>query len=115
MLNIETTNLSAYIKYGNVSIREVFDKMYNGKQSSICDQLIWREFYFYIAYYFPDVIKKSKNFQSRYDKIKWVKNKKWFNAWCKGETGYPVVDACMTQLNKTGYMHNRGRLIASNF
>ena len=114
-LSFETTNLSAFIKYGCVSIREVFHKLHERKQGGICDQLIWREFYFYVAYYFPEVLSRSRNFQSKYDKIKWVTNKKWFNAWCDGRTGYPVVDACMMQLNKTGYMHNRGRLITSNF
>lgn len=114
-LDFETTNLSAFIKYGNISIREAFHKLHESNQSGICDQLIWREFYFYIAYYFPHVIKRSKNYNPKYDGIKWVKNKKWFDAWCKGKTGYPIVDACMTQLNTTGYMHNRGRLIVSNF
>ena len=116
-LSYETTTLSSYIKYGNLSIREVFWKCYFiKKENTICDQLIWREFYFYITYYYPKVLsKKRENFQEKYNKIKWKYSKKLFNLWKNGETGYPIVDACMKELNTTGYMHNRGRLIASNF
>jgi deoxyribodipyrimidine photo-lyase len=114
-LSIETTNLSAYIKYGCLSIREVFHLLKDKNQIGICDQLIWREFYYYIVYYYPEVIGKSANFQPKYDDLEWVKSKSNFEKWCRGETGYPIVDACMRQMNKTGYMHNRGRLIASNF
>ena len=116
-LSYETTKLSAYIKYGNLSIREIFWKCYNlKKQNTICDQLIWREFYFYIVYYYPKVLsKRRENFQEKYNKIKWNKNINLFNKWKNAQTGYPIVDACMTELNTIGYMHNRGRLISSNF
>lgn len=113
-LTYSTSHLSAYIKFGCVSIREVYwmirKKLRNNK---ILDQLFWREFYVYIGYYFPDVLKN--NFNSKYDKIKWRWSKKDYKAWCDGRTGYPVVDAGMRELNETGYMHNRARLITSNF
>jgi deoxyribodipyrimidine photo-lyase len=111
-LFIETTQLSSYIKYGCLSIREVYHYF---KETELKSQVIWREFYFYINYYFPELLDKSKNFQSKYDSIQWVSNKKHLDLWKKGETGYPIVDACMKQLNYSGYMHNRGRLISSNF
>lgn len=113
---INTTLLSAYIKFGNISIREVFWKIKNtlGMKNELITQLLWREFYYYIAFYFPEVL-KGHNFNSKFDGIKWTNNKKLFNSWCNGETGYPIVDAGMKQLNETGFMHNRLRLITSNF
>jgi deoxyribodipyrimidine photo-lyase len=107
-----TTHLSAYIKFGCISMREAY---YANTNNTYRQQLVWREFYYYIGVYFPDVIDKSKNFQSKYDGITWTHNDKLFEAWTKGETGYPIVDACMRELNTCGYMHNRGRLISSNF
>ena len=107
-----TTHLSAYIKFGCISMREAY---YANTNNTYRQQLVWREFYYYIGVYFPDVIDKSKNFQSKYDAIEWTHNDKLFEAWTKGETGYPIVDACMRELNTCGYMHNRGRLISSNF
>tara|TARA_A100001015_G_scaffold71877_1_gene79678 strand:- start:14 stop:1420 length:1407 start_codon:yes stop_codon:yes gene_type:complete len=112
-LSYNTTHLSAYIKYGCISIREVYWLFKNN--NSIKDQLIWREFYYYIVYYFPDILQKKINFNRKYDKLKWTKNNIFLESWKKGETGYPIVDACMKELNTTGYMHNRGRLISSNF
>ena len=115
-LSIETSLLSAYIKFGCISIREVYwnvkEKL--GTSNSLLSQLFWREFYFYIAYYFPQVL-KGKNYNEKYDEIKWNKSKSKFEKWCNGETGYPVVDAGMREMNETGYMHNRARLITSNF
>ncbi len=115
-LSLETSHLSAYLKFGCVSIREVYHKIKKlyGKENNLLDQLFWREFYFYIAHYFPQVL-HGKNYNSKYDKIKWTVSKTNFEKWCRGETGYPVVDAGMRQLNHTGYMHNRARLITSNF
>tara|TARA_B100001287_G_C22651394_1_gene515370 strand:- start:279 stop:1694 length:1416 start_codon:yes stop_codon:yes gene_type:complete len=121
LMIIPTSRLSAYIKYGNISIREAFWKFHNDGQVGLADQIIWREFYFYVAYYYPEVLSKSKNYYDKYnnskgkDKIKWVNKKSWLDAWKSGNTGFPIVDACMKELNTTGYMHNRGRLISSNF
>lgn len=116
MLIIPTSQLSAYIKFGNLSIREVYWKIKNlyGNSNNLIDQLYWREFYFYIAFYFPKVL-KGKNYNSKYDNIKWNTNENYFKKWCNGNTGYPIIDAGMNELNETGYMHNRARLITSNF
>lgn len=115
-LSISTSHLSAYIKFGCISIRTLFWYFYHmDDKRALCDQLIWREFYYYINHYHPELLDKSQNFISKYDKIEWVKNKKWFDAWKTGTTGFPVVDAAMRELNTTGYMHNRGRLITANF
>jgi len=114
-LSYSTTNLSAYINMGVISIREVYFSIKNilGKNNGLIRELYWREFYYNILNYYPHVIGKS--FKEDYNKIKWTKNKKLFNAWKNGNTGYPIVDACMKQLNTTGYMHNRGRMIVASF
>ncbi len=115
ILNMETTNLSAYLKFGCISIREAYEVFKNklGKKSPLVRQLIWRDFYYHLGYGFID--RFGKSLKIKYDKIKWGNNKSLFNKWTKGQTGFPIVDACMTQLNTTGYMHNRGRLIVSSF
>lgn len=110
-LDKQTTQLSAYIKFGCVSIREVY-KALQGKRD-IIRQLIWRDFYAGILYSFPQVLGHS--LKPKYNKIHWHHNANWFKSWCNGETGYPVVDAGMRQLNTTGYMHNRARLIVASF
>lgn len=115
-LTYNTTQLSAYLKYGCVSPVEVFNalmKISNSKNDLI-RQLIWRDFYIHILDEFPRVL-QGKSLKEKYDKIKWENNKSWFNHWKKGTTGYPVVDACMRQMNETGFMHNRGRLIVASF
>ena len=120
-----TTLLSAYIKFGCISIREVFFAILNSLNKEqkkdlfnigLLNQIIWREFYYYIAYYNPYILNKKKNlYIKKYNNIKWENNKVWFNKWCCGQTGFPIVDSCMIELNTTGYMHNRGRLITSSF
>lgn len=110
-LSKNTSLLSAYIKFGCVSIREVY-KLFRNNRDFI-RQLIWRDFYAHILYNFPQVLGSA--LKPSYNKIRWHNNERWFNAWCNGETGFPVVDACMRQLNTTGWMHNRGRLIVSSF
>jgi len=114
-LSYSTTNLSAYINMGVVSIREVYFSVKNslGKNNGLIRELYWRDFYYNILNYFPHVIGNS--FKENYDQIKWKTNKKHFEAWKNGTTGFPVVDAAMTQLNTTGYMHNRGRMIVASF
>ena len=114
-LYIETTHLSAYIKFGCLSIREVFYKLvsvFNSK-NPIVRQLIWREFYYHLGYGFTK--RFGYSLKEHYDNIKWIKNKKHLELWKKGQTGFPIVDACMNQINTTGYMHNRGRLIVASF
>ena len=114
-LTYKTTHLSPYINLGNISIREVYkyvkDKI--SIDSGIIRELFWRDFYYNILYHYPHVIGSS--FKENYNKIKWENDKKKFNKWKNGETGFPIVDACMNQLNTTGYMHNRGRMIVASF
>jgi len=110
-LDKQTTQLSAYIKFGCISIREAY-KALHGKHD-IIRQLIWRDFYANILYSFPHVLGHAM--KQKYNKVQWHHNTNWFKAWCDGETGFPVVDAGMRQLNETGYMHNRARLIVASF
>ena len=114
ILSLDTTQLSAYLKFGCISIRECYHKMkkYLGIKSPLIRQLIWREFYYHLGY---GLGRFGKSLKPQYDNIKWENNLHKFNSWCKGQTGYPIVDSCMTQLNTTGYMHNRGRLIVASF
>lgn len=116
-LNLNTTKLSAYIKFGCVSIREVYHTFLKklGSNNDLIKQLYWRDFYYNIAFEFPYVFNKNSNLKEQYNNIKWLSNTKLFNKWKNGQTGFPVVDAAMTELNTTGFMHNRGRLIVSNF
>ena len=115
-LDYETTHLSAYTKFGCVSIREVYHKMkkHLKPDNQLFNQLFWKEFYVYISKYIPHVL-KGKSMKLKYDEIKWDNNNSIFKKWCEGKTGFPIVDAGMRELNKTGYMHNRSRLITSGF
>lgn len=108
-LTKDTSLLSAYIKFGCVSIREVANAFSRNRE--FYRQLVWREFYAGLLDMHPEMISEK----SRLLKVNWTKNQAWFNAWKTGRTGYPIVDACMRQLNQTGYMHNRGRLIVASF
>lgn len=119
-LSLETTKLSPYIKFGLVSIREVYHRILKlyGKTNDLIRQLYWREFYYCLSFNRQDILKENTSFRESYDLISWkwsVGDKKLFQKWKNGETGYPVVDAGMRELNYTGYMHNRSRLITSNF
>jgi deoxyribodipyrimidine photo-lyase len=114
-LTYKTTLLSAYNKFGCISIREVYWTIVAklGKSSGLIKQLFWRDFFYHLSSKYPEIYQHSLN--PKYRDIKWVNNTGWFKLWCEGKTGFPVVDACMRQLNTTGYMHNRGRLIVSSF
>ena len=114
ILQKETSLLSAYLKFGCISVREVYVYFVShfGKRSEILRQLIWRDFYAQALYAYPDGVNPRKNNPKG---IRWGKNNGHFEKWCRGETGFPVVDACMRQLNTTGWMHNRGRLIVACF
>jgi deoxyribodipyrimidine photo-lyase len=112
----DTTLLSAYIKFGCVSMREVYYGMvkHTGKKSELTRQLIWHDFYANLMNYLPS--KRTiggGNFKNK--KINWRKNIKHQRAWESGQTGFPIVDAAMRQINTVGWMHNRSRLIVSNF
>lgn len=111
----ETSFLSAYIKFGCLSIREVYHgflKKY-GLHSGILRELIWREFFAHVLYGFPEVLKGA--YIERYRNIKWSHSSAFFEKWRTGATGVPIVDACMRQMNTTGYMHNRGRMVVATF
>jgi len=110
-LTKQTTELSAPIKFGCISIREVYKALHN--KTALIRQLYWRDFYANILYEFPRVL--GHNLKPSYNKIHWHHNSSWFKKWCDGETGFPIVDAGMRQMNTTGYMHNRARLIVASF
>lgn len=111
----ETTRLSAYIKFGCISIREVYNVFLVkfGKNNGINQQLIWRDFFAQLLYVYPNTLGHS--YYPNFEKIHWKTNQDWLNRWKTGTTGFPVVDACMRELNTTGYMHNRGRMIVATF
>jgi len=110
-LSTKTTQLSAYIKYGCISIRETALAM--SKNDSLFRQLIWREFYAQILNDYEYVLYGP--LKKKYSSIKWSKSKNNLEDWKNALTGFPIVDAAMTQMNTTGYMHNRGRLIVASF
>jgi deoxyribodipyrimidine photo-lyase len=109
-LSKPTSHLSAYIKFGNISVREVYYAFKNNHP--FIRQLYWREFYSGVLYSFPRVLGHA--LKPKYDKIKWHHNEKWFEAWCKGMTGIPIVDASQRQLLATGWSQNRGRMVSSS-
>lgn len=106
-----TTHLSVHLRFGTVSIRKLAHIAL--KRNKIwLNELIWREFYHMILWHFPHV---ENAFKPAYDRIVWRNNEKEFEAWCTGKTGYPIVDAGMRELNETGFMHNRVRMITASF
>lgn len=107
-----TSYLGPHLRFGTISIRQVIEKLDKGCEVFL-SELIWREFFMQILFHFPHVV--TMNFRSKYDGIKWLNNEEDFKKWCRGETGYPLVDAGMRQLNETGYMHNRVRMVAAGF
>ena len=108
-----TSRLGPHLRFGTVSVRKMIKKAISEKNEIFWQELIWREFFMQILWHFPET--KDKAFKSKYDKIEWRNNEKEFDAWCKGETGYPLVDAGMRQLNETGFMHNRIRMLVGSF
>ncbi len=106
-----TSKLSPHLRFGTVSIRKIVDKM-KGNEVFL-SELILREFFMQILYHFPQVI--DQNFKEKYNGIQWRNDEVEFKKWCAGTTGYPMVDAGMRQLNQTGYMHNRVRMITAGF
>src|ERR1700744_1221741 len=108
-----TSHIGLHLRFGTVSIRKLAHKANSHHEKTWLNELIWREFYMMILYHFPHTMDHA--FRPEYDRIKWVNNEEQFNAWCKGETGYPLVDAGMRELNTTGYMHNRVRMVVASF
>jgi len=107
-----TSYLSPHLRFGTVSIRHIA-RLALKENPAFLNELIWREFFMQILYHFPHVV--TDNFRPVYDDIEWRNEEKEFERWCAGETGYPMVDAGMRQLNLTGYMHNRVRMITAGF
>lgn len=106
-----TSHLSVHLRFGTVSIREVVNQV---KSNPVfLSELIWREFFMQILYHFPEVV--EHNFKRKYDGVVWKNSESDFKKWCEGKTGYPMVDAGMRELNATGYMHNRVRMITAGF
>tara|TARA_R110002033_G_C3880311_1_gene237975 strand:+ start:630 stop:1937 length:1308 start_codon:yes stop_codon:yes gene_type:complete len=108
-----TSRLGPHLRFGTVSIRKMIKKAIAEKNEIFWQELIWREFFMQILWHFPKTATES--FKSKYDRIQWRNNEGEFKAWCKGETGYPLVDAGMRQLNETGFMHNRVRMLVGSF
>ena len=106
------TSLSVHLRFGTVSIRHVINSIPNN-ETTFLSELIWREFFMQILFHFPYVV--NSNFKKKYDEIQWKNDKKDFQNWCDGKTGYPIVDAGMQELKITGYMHNRARMIVAGF
>lgn len=108
-----TSKLGPHLRFGTVSIRAMVEKATTEKNEIFWQELIWREFFMQILWHFPYTATQS--FKPKYDRIVWRNNELEFKAWCKGETGYPFVDAGMRQLNETGFMHNRVRMLVGSF
>ncbi len=109
-----TSKIGPYLRFGSVSIRKIVSGLLRGfKEDTFLKELIWREFFMQILYHFPHTAKDS--FKSKYDKIVWLNDEKAFELWKNGNTGYPLIDAGMNELNLTGFMHNRVRMITASF
>jgi len=107
-----TSRLGIHLRFGTISIRKLAQKAAS-LNATFLNELIWREFYMMILSYNPAVVDRA--FKPAYDQIPWRNNEQEFDAWCKGLTGYPIVDAGMRELNQTGFMHNRVRMIVASF
>ena len=107
-----TSKLSLHLRFGTISIRKLA-LIARDQNETYLNELIWRDFYQMIIFHFPKSAENS--FKAQYDKIIWEKNEVHFDAWCTGKTGYPIVDAGMRELNATGFMHNRVRMVVASF
>jgi len=104
--------MSVHLRFGTISIRELVKKALAWNEKYL-NELIWREFYQMILWHFPHVVHQC--FKPEYDRIEWLNDEEAFRRWCEGRTGCPIVDAGMRQLNATGYMHNRLRMITASY
>ena len=107
-----TSKLSLHLRFGTISIRKLA-LIAREQNETYLNELIWRDFYQMIIFHFPKSAENS--FKTQYDKIIWEKNEVHFDSWCTGKTGYPIVDAGMRELNATGFMHNRVRMVVASF
>ena len=108
-----TSKIGPFLRFGIVSIRKIVSGIIDFKDDTYLKELIWREFFMQILYHFPKTA--SNSFKSKYDKIIWLNDKNDFEAWMEGRTGFPLIDAGMRELNATGFMHNRVRMLTASF
>ncbi len=108
-----TSQLGPHLRFGTVSIRKIVKKAKQEPNQTFLKELIWREFFMQILWHFPHT--QNKAFKPQYDRIVWRNNENEFQKWCEGKTGFPLVDAGMRQLNETGFMHNRVRMVVGSF
>ena len=108
-----TSRLGPHLRFGTVSVRKMVKKATEEKNETFWNELIWREFFMQILYHYPKTVNNA--FREKYDRINWRNNEEEFEKWKAGKTGYALVDAGMRQLNKTGYMHNRVRMLVASF
>jgi deoxyribodipyrimidine photo-lyase len=108
-----TSRIGIHLRFGTISIRRAAQVAYSMKAFKWLSELAWRDFYMMILWHFPHT--QTESFKPAYDNIRWRNNEAEFEAWCRGETGYPLVDAGMRQMNAIGYMHNRVRMITASF
>lgn len=111
--DLQTSKLGIYLRFGAVSIRKIIGLANAENNKTFLNELIWREFFMQILWHFPETVTRS--FRPKYDNIKWRNNDNEFKAWREGKTGYPMVDAGMRELNATGFMHNRVRMVTASF
>lgn len=107
-----TSHLGTALRFGTISVRKCVEFAAQNNETWL-NELIWREFFMQILYHFPKVV--TTCFKEKYENIKWRNNEEEFKLWCEGKTGYPLVDAGMRQLNETGFMHNRVRMVVASF
>lgn len=108
-----TSKIGLHLRFGTISTREMIVKAEVSKNKTFLKELVWREFFQQILFHYPHTINKS--FKPKYDRIEWLNNENQFKKWCSGQTGYPLVDAGMRELNQTGFMHNRVRMLVGSF
>lgn len=109
----QTSRLGVHLRFGTVSIRKLATAAAKRSNNTFLKELIWREFFMQILWHFPHT--QQAAFKPQYDRIEWQNNEEDFNQWCAGQTGFPLVDAGMRQLNQTGFMHNRVRMLVGSF
>lgn len=108
-----TSRLGPHLRFGTVSLRQIVKQAYKRDNVTFLKELIWREFFMQILWHFPHTVTES--FKPQYDRIQWRNDRNEFDKWCNGQTGYPLVDAGMRELNQTGFMHNRVRMLVGSF
>ena len=108
-----TSKIGLHLRFGTISTREMIIKAEVSKNKTFLKELVWREFFQQILFHYPHTLNKS--FKPKYDRIEWLNNENQFKKWCSGQTGYPLVDAGMRELNQTGFMHNRIRMLVGSF